>query len=182
MLSPNSHCCKWSLKGSQGGISHSHLLHTALAKLYAALCCISWEMDAIRLYHLWFFSVSYSISPGAPRAQAWTCFWHGLMLMWIFRAPRLHSCFSFPHVTPLWSTTQIFLFPTFTFNGKSHHLEQRVESSEQKAICLLHIASPSHPSSLTGAPPRRDASSSSNYTEINSLQYSWPEGHVRQHW
>lgn len=79
----------------------------------------------------------------SPRAQAWTCLWHGLMLMWIFRAPQLHSCFSFPHVTPLCSTTHIFLFPTFQFYGKSHHLEQRVESSEQKAISLL-LRMPQH--------------------------------------
>lgn len=78
-------------------------------------------MDGICWYHLWFLSVKYFISAGTPGAQAWTCLWHGLMLMWVFRAPPLHSYFSFPHMlwsTLLWSTTCIYLFPTFWFYGK----------------------------------------------------------------
>lgn len=86
------------LKAARVGLVIPALLHAAPAKLHTALRCVSQGMDGIWGYHLWFLSVRYFISPGTPRAQAWKCLWHSLMLMWVFRAPLLHSCFSFPHV------------------------------------------------------------------------------------
>lgn len=85
-------------KAARVGLVIPALLHAAPAKLHTALRCVSQGMDGIWGYHLWFLSVRYFISPGTPRAQAWKCLWHSLMLMWVFRAPLLHSCFSFPHV------------------------------------------------------------------------------------
>lgn len=125
-------------KAARVGLVIPALLHAAPAKLHTALRCVSRGMDGIWGYHLWFLSVRYFISPGTPRAQAWKCLWHSLMLMWVFRAPLLHSCFSFPHVL-LGSDLLcfFFFFPTFWFYGKSHPMEQQEEGSQQKAICLL---------------------------------------------
>lgn len=107
-------------KAARVGLVIPALLHAAPAKLHTALRCVSQGMDGIWGYHLWFLSVRYFISPGTPRAQAWKCLWHSLMLMWVFRAPLLHSCFSFPHVL-LGSDLLcffFFFFPPFGFMAK----------------------------------------------------------------